>query len=95
MNTELIAVRMKGFVYGLVSAIAAGIAAWMLDFFGSEIFRALVTEHFGETTVGVLILLVVDGVVKHVRNMRVVGAWKREFGSMPEHEAGKYKPDLV
>lgn len=88
MNTDLIIVRIKGFVYELVAMVLTGVGAWLLDFFGSDVFRALVTEHFGATAIGGLILLAVSGIVKHVRNLRVLGGWKKLGGY-------SVQPDLI
>lgn len=41
-------------------------------------FRSLVTEHFGESLVGSLIMLIVIGGVKHLRNMKVLGKLKAD-----------------
>lgn len=80
MNYDTIALlvaRARAFMYELLSAIALLIVSVLLDFFGSEAFKELITKHFGDTTLGVLLLMLVSAVVKHIRNVKVLGDWKR------------------
>ena len=67
MNKELIALRVKSFLFELGSLVGVGLVGVFL----SPEFQALVTTHAGTGVVGSLIVLVVTGLVKHVRNIKL------------------------
>lgn len=72
MDINLLKVRMVAFIYELVALITTVV----LGVLSSDVFAQLVNEHFGQTVTGSLILLITNGVVKHMRNIKVVN----EFG---------------
>lgn len=76
MESELISVRIKAFGYELLGLLITGVLA----FLASADFQALVASHFGETLTASLILLVVSGGVKHLRNLLVI----KQFGGEGE-----------
>lgn len=89
-ETQLLVARLRGFAYELGALIATALVGFMLDFLGSDVFRELVTKHFGETILASLVFLIVSGVTKHLRNLQVLGTWNR-FGSV----SGGERPDLI
>ncbi len=69
--SDLIAVRLKSFGWSLLSFLGVSIAGWLM----STEFSTLVTEHFGSSVIGTLILLFVPEIVKHIRNLRMLGRY--------------------
>ena len=69
MSSELWSVRVKAFAYELLAVVLSGSVAYL----SSADFSSLVDTHFGGTILGTLILLVVSGGLKHLRNLTVVG----------------------
>jgi len=65
-NFDLVVIRLKAFGLELVGVGLTSVLAWFM----SPAFQAMVTTHFGDSTVGVLLLLLVTGGVKHLRNKR-------------------------
>jgi hypothetical protein len=70
MNIDLFKTRAIAFAYEAGSLVAFAIISAL----SSPEFSALITEHFGETVYGGLILLVLNGIIKHIRNVMVVNA---------------------
>lgn len=68
MNFDLIKTRIVAFLYEAGVMIALSI----LGYLASQDFANLVTQNFGESIVGSLILLGVSGIVKHLRNLSVL-----------------------
>lgn len=70
---ELIKIRITAFAYEAAGIILAS----MLGVLASEQFRELISVHWG-TGVGVSItFLVLDGVIKHLRNLQII----KKFGA--------------
>ncbi len=89
---DLIIARARGFFYELGALIATGFLAFLLDFLGSDVFNELVTKHFGETAFASLVFLVTSGIIKHIRNVQVLGSYNK-FGGPVQN---KYpKPELI
>lgn len=65
---DLLQVRIKAFGLELLSVALSGV----LGYLASPDFAGLVNAHFGESAIGALLLLVVTGIVKHIRNKRVL-----------------------
>ena len=65
---KLLEVRVKGFAYDLVGYAVAGVLAFLT----SPTFANVVSEHFGGTVFASIILAVVVGGVKHLRNLQVI-----------------------
>lgn len=65
---DLLQIRWKSFLYESLSLVLTAVVGVLV----SPEFQALVTAHFGESVVGGVILLVVTGVVKHLRNKKVL-----------------------
>ena len=78
MESKLISVRIKSFLYSLCSYAVVAVLA----FLASPDFATLVTEHFGNTAVTSLVLIVVPEVVKHFRNLQAV----KDLGGQGEVE---------
>lgn len=68
MNTDLIKARLVSFAYEAGTLIASSV----LGVFVSPDFAALVQAHFGVGMTTSLILLIVTGAVKHLRNLKVL-----------------------
>ncbi len=68
MNSNLIKARLIAFFYEAGTLIVLGV----LGVLSSPEFAQAVTNHFGESVGGSLILLAVSAGVKHVRNMLVM-----------------------
>ena len=66
-NIDLIAIRFKAFGMEALGLLITGVIGFVL----SADFQVLVTEHFGMTFIGSLISLVVIGLAKHFRNVRI------------------------
>lgn len=69
MDTHLLKTRLISFGYEFGTLIAAAITGVLL----SPEFAQLVQAHFTEGTVASVILLVVTGTVKHIRNKYQLG----------------------
>ena len=78
MESKLISVRIKSFVVSLCAYAVIGITA----FLASPDFASLVTEHFGNTAITSLVLLVVPEVAKHLRNLVAI----KKLGAIGEVE---------
>lgn len=65
---QLLKVRLIAFLWESLSLILTVVAGTLT----SEHFRLLVMEHFGEGLIGSVVLLTVAGVVKHLRNLKLV-----------------------
>lgn len=76
MNTELIKVRVLSFFYSVASLILTALAGLLL----SPEFATVVQEHWGSGVVGMVILMAVTELAKHIRNVRVVGKARRISG---------------
>lgn len=57
-------IRVKSFVYELLSMVGLSLAAFLT----SDNFQRLIQTHFGETVVAGLALLLIQGAAKHLRN---------------------------
>lgn len=68
MQYQLIQARVVAFAYEAGTIIVLAICTALI----SPEFAAAVTANFGDGVTGSLILLVVSGVVKHVRNLNVI-----------------------
>jgi len=77
MNYELLKARAISFSWSVLSLVGTTLVAMLV----SPEFVALVTQHFGEGVTGSLILMAVTELVKHFRNVRVLGKATRYFGS--------------
>ncbi len=67
MNRELIDLRIKSFMWEAASLLGTALATVLL----SPEFRELIMTHFGQGVMGSVIVLVVIGIVKHVRNLNI------------------------
>lgn len=80
MNQEqidLVIARVRGFVYELGAVLLTGVLGFIAEFFGSDAFSELVTRHFGTTMLATITFFVASAIVKHIRNLNVIGSWKR------------------
>ena len=68
MDSQLWQVRLQAFGLEALSLVGSALGAVLL----SEDFRLLVTTHFGESVTASIILLVVTGGVKHLRNIKAL-----------------------
>lgn len=68
MNYELLKLRAVAFGYEAASLFLSVFVAVL----ASPDFAALVTTHFGDTVLGGVLLLVLTGLVKHLRNLDVI-----------------------
>ena len=71
-------VRVRAFVWQLVSLLVVAVGGVLL----SEDFRTLVTTHFGDTFITSSALLLVTGLVSHVRNkiaLKKLGAYGEPY----------------
>lgn len=69
MEDKAFQIRIKSFGYSLLSFAVVGV----LGFFVSPEFQNLVTEHFGNTAVTTIVLLIVPEIVKAIRNQWQLG----------------------
>ena len=81
MNFELLKVRATSFLYEAGALVLVGV----LGVLSSPEFAAVIMKHFGDTVMGSMILLVVMGIVKHVRNVVVLGK-RRELAAQGESD---------
>lgn len=77
MQYELLKARLVAFLYEAGTLVVLAICGALV----SPEFSAAVTTHFGDGITGSLILLSVSGVVKHVRNMKVLAESGSDLGS--------------
>lgn len=82
MDTNLIAIRLKSFGWEILGLAVTGLAGFLL----SSDVQALINEHFGSTLAGSLIVLVVTGIGKHLRNVKL----QNQLGS-----ASFVRPDYI
>ncbi len=68
MDMELLKVRAISFAYEAGSMFLIV----FIGVLGSPEFSSIITANFGDTIYGGLILLVVSGIVKHLRNLVVI-----------------------
>jgi len=68
MDIELLRVRAISFMYEVGSMLLIVLVGVL----GSEEFSNIITNNFGDTIYGGLILLIVSGIVKHLRNTMVI-----------------------
>lgn len=86
MQYPLIQARLVAFAYEAGTIIVLALCTALV----SPEFAAAVTSNFGDGVTGSLILLVVSGVVKHVRNLNVIK--NTDLGST---DGGTYKREPV
>jgi hypothetical protein len=77
INLELLWVRLVSFAYSFAGLAITAIGGVVL----SPDFAALVQQNFGNGALTALALLVVTELAKHARNLAVLGAAERRFGS--------------
>lgn len=75
---ELIKTRALSFMWSLLSLAGTALTAMLL----SPDFANIVTNNFGTGATGMLILMVVTELVKHLRNMRALNVGRGKFGSV-------------
>lgn len=73
MDTNLIKTRLISFAYEAFSLIITGFVGVL----ASDEFRAIILEHTGETITGSIAVLVLAGIVKHLRNLSVVKKYEQ------------------
>lgn len=71
MEYELIKIRVLSFAYQFGTTVALLVVGYV----SSPDFAALVQEHFG-TIAASLVSLLIPELVKHLRNVRVLGEWR-------------------
>lgn len=82
MNFELVYIRLKAFVAEAGVMVLAGLVTVL----ASSEFSALVVEHFGQIWGGGIGLLVLNGLVKHLMNLKALKDYKNRLGSADENE---------
>lgn len=87
MDVNLIKARVAAFAWEAFSLILVAVTGVL----SSDEFRALITEYTGETVFGSLALLVLAGIVKHLRNLSVLKKYERVGGASSEYD----KPVLI
>lgn len=80
INLDLLAVRIKAFLFEAGSLCAVVLAGVLV----SPEFQAIVTAHFGNGLVTSLIVLLLAGLAKHVRNVSAISAASESLGSTRE-----------
>lgn len=68
INSELWSIRIKSFLYEAGSVILTAVCGVLV----SDDFSNLLTEHFGEGLIVSVVLLLISGGVKHLRNLQVI-----------------------
>lgn len=74
MNTQtldLIKIRLISFGYQVLALVIAT----LLGVLFSDDFRNIVVQNAGDGVVGTMIVLVFDALIKHIRNVQVIGKW--------------------
>jgi hypothetical protein len=69
MDTQLWKVRLTAFGYQALSLIIVAVMGVLV----SEDFKGLVVQNFGDTFITSAVLLIINGVVAHIRNIRMLG----------------------
>ena len=67
MNTELLSIRLKSFAFSLFGLALTGISGFLL----SADVQKLIGEHFGNTIIGSLAVILVTEIAKHIRNVKL------------------------
>ena len=80
MNTNLLKIRVTSFAYEAGSLIAVALLGVLV----SSDFQQLITAHFGDTFLTSAALLVITGVVKHLRNLQTL----KKFGAASVENRG-------
>lgn len=70
---ELWQIRVKSFAWDILGIVITGVSGFLL----SPDFASIVTNHFGETALTSIALVVITGIAKTLRNMKV----QTELGS--------------
>jgi hypothetical protein len=78
MDTDLIKTRVISFVYEAGTLIALAIISAL----SSADMKEVITEHFGAGIAGTFAVLVLTGIVKQIRNVRVLK--ERSLGGIRE-----------
>lgn len=81
MDYEIIKVRVISFAYSALAFFISIFASAL----ASDDFRALVTAHLGTSIGGVVGLLLLDAVIKHLRNLKVLSDAEKEVGAGGPH----------
>lgn len=66
-DKDLILIRLKSFGYSAGSFLLVALVGAL----ASDEFRAIVTEHLGSGAFSAIGLLVFDGLIKHLRNLKI------------------------
>lgn len=77
MNVDLFLIRLHAFAYEAGSLLLFVIVGAL----ASPQMEQLVTNHWGDTMLGSLVLLALNALVKHLRNLRVLKEYENKLGS--------------
>lgn len=76
-------IRMKAFITDMLFMLLT----ILIGFISSPEFANLLNEHWGETTGTAVSLLIINGVVKHLMNIKAINDHKaKAFGSLGEQQ---------
>lgn len=76
LSLDLIKARILSFIWSVFAFLLTGVAGLLL----SADFQAIVAKHWGTGVSGMLVLMLVTEVAKHLRNLRVVGKMRAQHG---------------